>query len=64
MGKPGTFISRSRQALDKQYKCCYATYVAVAHQLSIPLISWDKEQLQKASKIIQTYTPDTYPFAG
>ena len=26
------------------------------------LVSWDKEQLQKASTIITTYTPATYVF--
>ncbi len=51
-------------ANELQLRAGDATYVAVAHQLSIPLISWDKEQLQKASRIIQTYTPDTYPFGG
>jgi len=49
-------------ANDLQLRAGDATYVAVAYQLSIPLISWDKEQLRKASKIVQTYTPDTYPF--
>jgi predicted nucleic acid-binding protein len=37
-----------------------APYVAVAHQLHIPLISWDKEQLERASSLITTFTPDTY----
>ncbi len=50
-------------ANELQLRAGDATYVAVAYQLSIPLISWDKEQLQKASRIIQTYTPITYPFA-
>ena len=37
-----------------------AIYVAVAKQLNIPLISWDKEQLRKASSLLTTYTPETY----
>ncbi len=39
-----------------------AIYVALAHQLGIPLVSWDKEQLQRSSGLIETYTPDNYPF--
>jgi len=34
---------------------------ALAQQLNIPLVSWDKEQLRKASNLLTTYTPDTYP---
>ena len=39
-----------------------ATYVATAHQLNIPLVSWDKEQLTRAAGLITTYSPDIYPF--
>ncbi len=49
-------------ASDLQLRAGDAIYVAVAYQKSIPLISWDKEQLHKASKIVQTYSPDTYTF--
>jgi predicted nucleic acid-binding protein len=35
--------------------------VVVAQQLNIPLVSWDKEQLRKASSILTTYAPDRYP---
>lgn len=49
---------------DLKLRAGDAIYVAVAYQRNIPLISWDKEQLQKASKIVQTYTPNTYPFGG
>src|SRR5256885_392825 len=49
-------------AADQQLRAGDAIYVALAHQLNIPLVSWDKEQLQKASTIITTYTPDTYVF--
>lgn len=34
-------------ASDLQMRAGDATYVAVAHQLQVPLISWDKEQLKK-----------------
>ena len=49
-------------ATDLQLRAGDATYVAVAHQLGISLVSWDKEQLERASKLIATYTPDTYTF--
>ncbi len=39
-----------------------AIFVALAHQLSIPLVSWDREQFQRASPLIETYTPDAYQF--
>lgn len=49
-------------AADLRLKAGDAIYVALAHQLGIPLVSWDKEQLQRASTLIETYTPDNYPF--
>lgn len=33
-------------AADLRLRAGDATYVALAHQLNIPLISWDKEQLE------------------
>ena len=39
-----------------------AIYVALAHQMNIPLVSWDKERLQRASRLIATYTPENYVF--
>jgi predicted nucleic acid-binding protein len=35
-----------------------AIYVAVAHQLHIPLITWDLEQQEKARGLIEVRTPD------
>jgi predicted nucleic acid-binding protein len=49
-------------AVNLQLRAGDAIYVALARQLNLPLISWDKEQLQKASTIITTYTPATYVF--
>ena len=34
-----------------------AVYVALAYQLSIPLVTWDQEQITRASTQIVTYTP-------
>ena len=57
------FIERTAEvASDLQLRAGDAIYVALAHQLSIPLVSWDREQLQRASSLIETYTPDSYPF--
>ncbi len=36
------------------------TYVALARRLGIPLVSWDKEQLQRPGNLIATYTPSDY----
>ncbi len=49
-------------ASDFQVRAGDSTYVAVAYQLKIPLVSWDKEQLQRGRNLIAAYTPDTYPF--
>jgi len=49
-------------AADLKLRAGDATYVALAHQLNIPLVSWDKEQLQRAESLISTYTPDNYVF--
>jgi len=47
-------------AANLQLRAADAIYVAVAKHLSIPLVSWDKEQLRKASSLLTTYTPETY----
>jgi predicted nucleic acid-binding protein len=49
-------------AVDLRLKGAEAMYVALAHQLGVPLISWDKEQLQRSSSAIETFAPDSYPF--
>ena len=35
-----------------------AIYVALAYRLGIDLVSWDKEQLERAGKLIQATTPE------
>lgn len=49
-------------AADLRLKAGDAVYVALAHQLGIPLISWDKEQLARAAPLVEAYSPDLYPF--
>ena len=35
-----------------------AMYVAVAHRLQLPLVSWDREQLERAARLIRTSSPE------
>jgi len=49
-------------AADLQLRAGDAIYVAVARNLNLPLVSWDKEQLQKAGTNLLTYTPSAYVF--
>ncbi|HYX50791.1 MAG TPA: PIN domain-containing protein, partial [Ktedonobacteraceae bacterium] len=49
-------------ASDLQLRAGDATYVAVAYKLKIPLVSWDKEQLERGGKLVTTFSPGTYPF--
>ena len=51
-------------AADLKLRTGDATYVAIARQLNIPLVSWDKEQLQRAANLVATYTPGDYAFLG
>ncbi len=50
-------------AADLQLRAGDTTYVALACQLNRPLVSWDREQLEKASNFTATYTPGNYPFS-
>ncbi len=50
-------IQASKIAANHQLRGADALYVAVAAQLNIPLVSWDKEHLSRASNLITTYTP-------
>ncbi len=47
-------------AADLQLRAGDAIYVAVARNMNIPLVSWDKEQLQKANINSLAYTPSEY----
>ncbi len=59
---PSLFWAAVEAAADLQLRAGDAIYVALARQSSIPLVSWDREQLQRARSLIATYTPDNYPF--
>jgi predicted nucleic acid-binding protein len=36
-----------------------ATYVAVAHHLGVPLVTWDRQQGERAAERVSVLTPDT-----
>lgn len=48
-------------AADFHVRGADATYVAIAHQLNIPLVTWDEDQQTKAGVAIAVYTPETCP---
>ena len=50
-------IQAAHLAATYQLRGADAVYVAVAAQLDIPLVSWDKEQLTRANDIITAYPP-------
>lgn len=35
-----------------------ALYVAIAHQLSVPLVSWDREQVTRVDGFVKAYIPN------
>ena len=45
-------------AADQRLRGADALYVAVAQRLKIPLVSWDQEQVARASGAITVYMPD------
>jgi predicted nucleic acid-binding protein len=48
----------SQLAADLGLRGADATYVAIADQLKIPLLTWDNEQVEKAGKRITVLMPD------
>jgi predicted nucleic acid-binding protein len=51
--------SAARLAGDLSLRGADAVYVAIAHQLKIPLLTWDEEQHTRASPLIVVATPET-----
>lgn len=49
-------------AINFRLRAGDATYMGLAQQLNIPLVTWDNEQLRRAGVLVVTYTPDNYPF--
>ncbi len=47
----------ARLAADLRLRGADVTYVTVAYVLSIPLVTWDREQQQRAARVITVQTP-------
>ncbi|NKQ36820.1 MAG: type II toxin-antitoxin system VapC family toxin [Chloroflexi bacterium] len=52
-------IHAGRIAADYRLRGADALYVAVAAQLGVPLVSWDKEHLTRVSDLITTFAPSS-----
>ncbi|MDX1415473.1 MAG: PIN domain-containing protein [Candidatus Promineifilaceae bacterium] len=55
--EPQLALLAARLAADLELRGPDAIYVAVAHKLRIPLVTWDREQLNRASRLIKTHFP-------
>jgi predicted nucleic acid-binding protein len=44
-------------AADLRLRGADAIYVAVAHQIGVPLVTWDNEILTRANRLVQVLTP-------
>jgi predicted nucleic acid-binding protein len=49
----------ARLAADLRLRGADAVYVALAHRLNIPLVSWDQEQRERACELIVVRSPET-----
>ncbi|MGH2560651.1 MAG: type II toxin-antitoxin system VapC family toxin [Thermomicrobiales bacterium] len=47
----------ARLAADLRLRGADATYVAIALEVGVPLVTWDREQLTRAAEIISVFTP-------
>jgi predicted nucleic acid-binding protein len=47
----------ARHAASLPLKGADAVYVALAEQLGVPLVTWDREQLTRAASVIAVQTP-------
>jgi predicted nucleic acid-binding protein len=48
----------ARLAADLHLRGADAMYVALAHHLNVPLVTWDREQRDRAASLIMVHTPD------
>ena len=56
-GEPEMATLAARLAANLRLRGPDALYVAVAQYLEIPLVTWDNEQFERASRSIATFTP-------
>jgi predicted nucleic acid-binding protein len=54
----GLGVMATRIAADRRLRGADAIYAAVAHRLGIPLLTWDREQIERGSGFIRVGTPD------
>ena len=54
-------MEAARLAADLRLRGADAVYVAVARRFSLPLVTWDREQLERARDVVLAYTPETAP---
>ncbi len=54
-------IQAARIATNYKLRGADAFYAAVAAQLKVPLVSWDKEHIYRAAALITAYTPEYAP---
>jgi predicted nucleic acid-binding protein len=50
-------LASARLAADCRIPGTDATYVAVAHALHVPLVTWDRQQRERAARLVVTQTP-------
>ena len=50
-------ILATQLAMDLRLRGADAYYVAIAHSLNIPLVTWDREHLDRARETISVYEP-------
>lgn len=50
-------VAAARLAVEQRLRGADALYVAVARRLKIPLVSWDQEQIGRASSVVAAYMP-------
>jgi predicted nucleic acid-binding protein len=49
----------ARLAAERGLRGADATYVAVTHHLGVPLVTWDRQQRERAAGCVPVFTPDT-----
>jgi len=54
-------MQAAQLAGDLRLRGADAVYVATAHLLSVPLVTWDRDQLDRSSVVIEAYEPGAEP---
>ena len=54
-------MQAAQVAVDLHLRGADAVYVATAQRLSVPLVTWDREQLDRSSVVIEAYEPGAEP---